>query len=234
MAAKNSIKQYLPNSYYHLYNRGVEKRSIFLDKQDYKVFLSYMKEYLTFKDVDNLREKLSKVETSYEEKDQILKKIKLNNFFGEITLLCYCLMENHFHLLIKQLSEYSIDKFMNSICLRYSMYFNRKYERVGKLFQGVYKAVRVETDEQLLQLTRYIHLNPLGNNTSNINLETILLSQPSSYPNFTGMVNQSWLNPSDILSRFNKNSPQDDYKNFVYSGVNKTYLLNQKVSIDTI
>src|SRR3989344_7551887 len=150
MPAKNSVKQYLENGYYHIYNRGVEKRNIFLDQQDYGVFLSYLKEYLSPKNEKELQEKLSNPNTSYKEKDKILKALRMNNFFGEITLLAYCLMPNHFHFFIKQKSAVSIDKFMNSIGTRYTMYFNRKYKRVGSLFQAVYKAVLVSHEEQFI------------------------------------------------------------------------------------
>lgn len=157
MPARNSIKQYIENSYYHLYNRGVEKRLIFLDQQDYTVFLSYLKDYLLPKDEDRLRDQLSDPNTSYKEKDKILKRLRLNNFYEEITLLAYALMPNHFHFFIKQKSALSIDKFMQSLCTRYTMYFNRKYRRVGSLFQAVYKAVLVDTEEQFVYLSKYVH-----------------------------------------------------------------------------
>src|SRR3989338_9403043 len=143
MPAKNSIKVYAENSYYHIYNRGVEKRSIFQDAQDYGVFLSYLKDYLTPKNEGELQNKLSAPNTSYKEKDKILKLLRLNNFYGEITLLAYCLMTNHFHFFVKQKSALSIDKFMQSLCTRYTMYFNRKYRRVGSLFQAVYLLIKV-------------------------------------------------------------------------------------------
>lgn len=161
MPAKNSLKIYTPNSYYHLYNRGVEKRIIFIDEQDYHVFLSYLKEYLIPKDELALRKRLADSNTSYKEKDKILKALRMNNFSEEIFLVAYCLMPNHFHLLIKQSDELSIDRIMNSLGTRYTMYFNRKYKRVGPLYQDVYKAVLVRTDEQLLHLSRYIHRNPI-------------------------------------------------------------------------
>src|SRR3990170_2216093 len=100
MPAKNRIKEYSENSYYHIYNRGVEKRLIFLDQQDYGVFLSYLKEYLLPKNEKELFSRLSNPTLSPKEKDKILKLLRLNNFAGEITLLAYCLMPNHFHLLI--------------------------------------------------------------------------------------------------------------------------------------
>lgn len=157
MASKNSRKTYAEQSYYHIYNRGVEKRHIFLDSQDYGVFLSYLKQYLSPKDEKALSAKLSNPTISAQEKDKVLKLLRLNNFYNEIFLLAFCLMPNHFHFLIKQVGALSIDKFMNSLALRYAVYFNRKYKRIGGLFQDVYKAVSVETDEQLLHLSRYIH-----------------------------------------------------------------------------
>lgn len=237
MAAKNSVKIYLPNSYYHLYNRGVEKRKIFIDEEDYHVFLSYLKEYLSLKDIDELRNKLSDKNINSIERDLLLKQIQRNNFYEEIQLLCYCLMPNHFHLLIKQFLENSIDKFMNSLCLRYSMYFNRKYNRVGKLFQGVYKAVLMENDEQLLYLTKYIHLNPFDYKIfkkidRSSDITRMLTSQPSSYLNYLGKIKQSWVLPKDILAFLNKNNPESSYQSFIESSFIQTSILNPKYLID--
>src|SRR3989344_6311854 len=152
MPAKNRLKQYTENGYYHMYNRGTEKRKIFLDKQDYNVFLSYLKEYLLPKSEKELLEKLSDPLLSGTERDKILKILRLNNFSGEITLLAYCLMPNHFHFFIKQKSKGAIDKIMNSLGTRYTMYFNKKYKRVGSLYQGVYKGVLVTNQEHYLHL----------------------------------------------------------------------------------
>ena len=109
MPSRNSVKQYINEGYYHIYNRGVEKRSIFQDIQDYLVFLSYLKQYLLPKNEEELKEKLSDLNTSYKEKDKIIKLLQLNNFADEITFLAYCLMPNHFHFFIKQKSAGSID-----------------------------------------------------------------------------------------------------------------------------
>ena len=120
MASKNSVKIYSPDTYYHLYNRGVEKRLIFQDEQDYAVFLSYLKEYLSPKNTTQLRQKLNCIDSSGKERDEILKAIRMNNFSDEVSLYAFCLMPNHFHLLIKQAQADSIDKFMNS-CLFYCL-----------------------------------------------------------------------------------------------------------------
>lgn len=202
MPSKNSTKIYIENGYYHIYNRGVEKRLIFLDEQDYGVFLSYLKEYLMPKDEKELCEKLADQKTSYKEKDKILKLLRLNNFNQEIVLLAYCLMPNHFHFFIKQKSAGTIDKFMNSLATRYTMYFNHKYKRVGSLYQDVYKAVLINTEDQFLHLSRYIHKQAFPH-------------QPSSYPEYIETRKTLWIYPEEVLSYFSRTNPSLSYKNFV-------------------
>lgn len=210
MPAKNSRKQYSQNGYYHIYNRGVEKRIIFQDQQDYSVFLSYLKEYLLPKNEKALNERLSDPQISPKEKDKVLKSLRINNFAKEITLLAYCLMPNHFHFFIKQKGVGSIDSFMNSLATRYTMYFNRKYKRVGHLYQGVYKAVLVASEPQFLHLSRYIHKQALR-------LQGLALreKQPCSYPEYLGQRKTEWVHPEEILSYFDKENPKLSYENFV-------------------
>lgn len=210
MPAKNSIKQYVDNSYYHLYNRGVEKRLIFLDQQDYAVFLSYLKTYLLPKNEKELHERLLDENISYKERDKILKLLRLNNFADEITLLAYCLMPNHFHLFIKQKSSLSIDKFMQSLCTRYTMYFNRKYKRVGSLFQAVYKAVLISHETQFIYLSKYIHKQALASQG-----DTWEAKQPSSYLMYLGKENIEWVQSDEVLSFFSKTNPKMSYREFV-------------------
>ncbi|MFH1833289.1 MAG: transposase [Candidatus Levyibacteriota bacterium] len=91
------------------------------------------------------------------------KKFKNKNFDKNpkiVEIICYCLMPNHFHLLLKQLKDNGIQEFLSKVANSYAKYFNTKYKRVGPLLQGQFKAVTVETDEQLVHLSRYIHLNP--------------------------------------------------------------------------
>lgn len=216
MPGRNTRKQYSQNSYYHLYNRGVEKRLIFQDSQDYGVFLSYLKDYLMPKDEKALRSQLSNPILSYKDRDKILKLLMLNNFTEEISLLAFCLMPNHFHFQIKQLGEFSIDKFMNSLATRYSMYFNRKYKRVGPLYQGVYKAVLVTTDEQLLQLSRYIHKQALALQGHALERGMKgMKEQPSSYLDYIEKRKIPWVHPEEILNFFSKSNPNFSYEAFV-------------------
>ncbi len=210
MPARNTVKQFIPDAYYHIYNRGVEKRDIFCDKQDYLVFLSYLKTYLEPKERVILEAAFTHPLTCWADKDKLIKLMRLNNFYDTLKLVSYCLMSNHFHLLVKQGAKNTIDKFMNSLCTRYSMYFNRKYKRVGPLFQGVYKAVLVETDEQLLYLSAYIHRNPLKI------LQGIALQnyQYSSYAKYLGLKKTRWINSQIILANFAE-SGVNSYRSFV-------------------
>lgn len=208
MPAKNSIKQFVANSYYHLYNRGVEKRIICIDEQDYAVLLSYLKTYLLPRDDQALRNIILSETRSYHEKSQASRLLNMNNFFSSVELVAFCLMSNHFHFLVKQKNENDIDRFMNSLFTRYSMYFNRRYKRVGPLFQGLYKAVLVTNDNQLLHLSRYIHRNPLQKGSA---LRGYTFS---SYPSYLGLQKTEWIHSESILSFFNK-SNKTSYESFV-------------------
>lgn len=207
MPAKNVLKLYIENGYYHIYNRGVEKRIIFVDAQDYKVFLNYLKVYL------QPQEQSTKVvsidNTSFKAIERPLK-----NFHQEVELLAYCLMPNHFHLLIKQKGHRSIEFFMRALGTKYSGYFNKKHQRVGPLFQGPYKAALIENDEYLLHLSRYIHLNPYKD--SPLPLANI----HSSYPDYLEKRQTPWLNTQPVLSFFQtakktKLKAISSYQNFV-------------------
>lgn len=216
MAAKNSIKTYVQNSFYHIYNRGVEKRNIFQDSQDFSVFCSYLKNYLLPKNETELKSIIISTDNPSKEKQKAIKLLQLKNFSGKIELHAFALLPNHFHLLIWQETENDIDSFMNAVGTRYASYFNRRNKRVGPLYQGVYKAVLVKTDEQLLHLSRYIHLNPLRY----LNLPFAKWREieiPFSLPNYLGFQQAAWVNTDYILNYFRKNNPQEDYQKFLSS-----------------
>ncbi len=217
MPAKNRLKTYVPESYYHLYNRGVQKQRVFRDSQDYSVFLSYLKTYLEPKDLDALNHCMLDQEVSYKVRDQARQLLRMNNFSDQISLLCYSLMPNHFHFLLYQKGESDIDFFMNSLGTRYSMYMNKKYKFVGPLFQSVYKGVLIDTDEQLLYTTRYIHRNIID-----LPQYKILASKgqafrgylPSSYLEYLGLRKTKWVHPEIVLSYFSKRRGMT-YESFV-------------------
>lgn len=228
MPAKNEVKLYVEEGIYHLYNRGVEKRLIFLDKQDYAVFLSYLKAYLLPKDEKQLRVQFSSANISSEEKEKISTLLRLKNFYQEIILLAYNLMPNHFHFLLKQKSARAIVSFMTSLLTRYTMYFNKKYKRVGPLYQGSYKGVLVETDAQLLELSRYIHRN------SFMEFKGLPLRDYSysSYPNYLGVRHSRWLNTQEILSFFSQAHPNLSYEVFVEESEDRELIVKLLIEED--
>lgn len=205
MPSKNIVKEYVENGYYHIYNRGVEKREIFLDEQDCVILLHYLKLYL------------SPVE---ELKHLDLPGLRLQRFIRlnlslEVDLLAFSIMPNHIHLQIKQITRDGIIKLMRRLSTGYVMYFNKKYRRVGALFQNTYKAALIETDEYLLHLSRYIHLNP-----AKITHKKINFNEFSSYPYYLGQKNASWVKPQEILSYFRSAQRKDlkdtlSYQSFV-------------------
>jgi len=129
----------------------------------------------------------------------------------QISILCYCLMPNHFHFLLKQEGEISVTNFIHRMLISYCMYFNKKYNTVGRLFQGPFKAKLVEGEEYLLQLSRYIHLNP-GEIFKTRSLKNYLWS---SYLDYIGKRNRGLCETDLILSYFSKTVPGLSYQNFV-------------------
>lgn len=202
MPTKNSRKVFIEQGYYHLYNRGVAKQDIFREKDDYRVFLRFLKEYLLPQDHPDVKKF-----------QELTPRRHPINCFEHIKLLAYCLMPNHFHLLVKNLSQRGIERFMRAMGTNYTMYFNRKYERVGPLCQGIYKAVLIETNEQLVYTSKYIHRNP-----KTISLARVGPLQEysySSYPNYLGKRDQDWIDIDEILAFFSNAMPTNSYQAFV-------------------
>ncbi len=133
--------------YYHLYNRGTEKRVIFNESRDYERFVSLL--YLCNGKIPIVYRELPREELFTIERGETLAAIG-----------AYCLMPNHFHILVREKIENGISAFMKKLLTAYSMYFNKKYERTGSLFEGTFKAKHADTDPYLKYLFSYIHLNP--------------------------------------------------------------------------
>ncbi len=134
--------------YFHIYNRGVDKRSIFEDEQDLRRFLMSMREFNTTVPVGGIYM-------------ASLKKRKESNLARHpiVSIVSYCLNKNHFHLILRPLTEKGGSLYMQRLCAGYTKYFNEKYSRSGALFQGKYKRVLIETNEQLLHVHAYVSVN---------------------------------------------------------------------------
>lgn len=181
--------------FYHVYNRGSEKRPLFVNDRDRNRFIKTIKYY----QLEGPKPKFSNLMKFRIWKPDLNKKI--------VEIICYCLMPNHFHFLLKQVRDGGVTEFISKLSNSYTKYFNTKHNRVGPLFQGEFKAVLVESDEQLLHLSRYIHLNPL---VSFITRDLDLYPW-SSYKEYISNI-EGLCNKNEVLGFFK--TPKD-YQQFV-------------------
>lgn len=210
MPSKNVVKEFEADAVYHVYNRGVEGRDIFMDERDYSVFLSFLK-YALLSDTEHQKEEV--VDNSLLSDAQRFN-LRREGLADKVDLISFCLMPNHFHLLLYQHTDDGITKLMRSIVTGYVMYFNKRHKRTGSLFQGVYKASRIKTDSYWQHVSRYIHLNP-------VDLGTDYRDYPySSYRFFAGKASAEWVKPELVMQGFRGPS---DYERFV-----KDYLPRRK------
>ena len=155
LMSRNNI--FAPGEFYHVYNRGVEKRKIFCTKTDYERFIALL--FLC-----NSRARVHMA-------DIIPRGLTSWNLQGITELFergeelvdigAYCLMPNHFHLIIREKSEKGLSLFMQKVTTGYTMYFNTLNKRTGALLQGTFKSTHVENDRYLKYLISYLHLNPI-------------------------------------------------------------------------
>ena len=168
------------NAFYHITSRGIERRSIFLDRNDRNRFLFY------------LRENMQRY---------------------NVIMFAYVLMKNHYHLFIETLSP-NLSRFMHDVNTSYTVYFNRRRNRVGPLLQGRYKSILVDSETYLLELSRYIHLNPIRASVVE-NAEEYMWS---SYRVYLGKDKDQLVDTSWAQERFGRRW-RVKYREFVQQGV---------------
>lgn len=190
------IIPFVNGQFYHVYNRGSEKRQIFDTKKDFQHFIKAIKYY----QLEGPKPKFSRFSSISLFKPELSKKI--------VDIIAYCLMPNHFHFLVRQTKDGGITEFISKLTNSYTRFYNTKYNRIGPLFQGEFKAVLVEYDEQLLHLSRYIHLNPLVAYL----IKDLTDYEWSSYNEYVNNKKEGICSKQEILAFFN--SPKE-YKQFI-------------------
>lgn len=154
--------QFATNEIYHIYNRGVEKRKIFLEDNDYLRFIHNLFEFNDTKPAPSFIMRYSKQKKQFPDNNSDFVNPNIREPRTPIVeVLAFCLMQNHYHLLLKQNIDNGIVQFMRKLGCGYANYFNQKYKRVGSLFQGRFKAVLVQNESHFIYLPYYIHFNPL-------------------------------------------------------------------------
>ncbi len=210
--------QFVNNEIYHLCNRGVDKRQIFMDDSDSFRFIHNLFEFndqepaIFFRGSSNTTATKEKYGVGPRTLSAIVEKearTKPRELLVEI--LVWCLMPNHYHLLVRQLVDGGVSLFMKKLNGGYTCSFNIKYERSGSLFQGKFKAVRLATDAHFSHIPFYIHLNPLD------------LIEPS----WKGQGVKDYKKAIDFLEQYRFSSHMDyiDKKNFPSVG-QRDFLLN--------
>lgn len=190
--------------YYHVLNRGVAQQLIFSDKRDYKQMLLGLS-YYRFA-TPPVRLSLFKT-LSLENRTYLWKELQNKNE-KLVEIIAFALMPNHFHLLLRQEAENGISTYMRRLSNSYTRFFNTKSVRNGPIFQGAFKAVHISTDDQLLHVSRYIHLNPV---VSYVIQEKNMWSYSfTSLPEYLGYPDITL--PAPVLSQF---FSKDEYKRFV-------------------
>jgi len=193
--------------FYHVFNRSINNQPIFVNKRDCQRFIDLLFFY----------QKNPKIRFSHfmnlplKERVSVFEQLNKNKKLAEIS--AFVLMPNHFHLLLQQKEQDGISLLLSRLTNSFTRYYNTKNNRKGDLFESVFKAVRVETEEQLIHLSRYIHINPV---VSFVVDEKNLISYPfSSFPAY--LKGESlFLDLKPVLTHFK--NPQN-YKKFVFDQI---------------
>lgn len=241
----NRKEKLVTGEYYHVYNRGVEKRRIFLGQKDYQRFEDLLFHYLLtdekYSDAKATADSLAKQtsqkvqsapeaasgETSADEQRQINHQRGRLGFLAPVALIAYVLMPNHFHLLLKQLIDRGTTNYLHRVTTSLTNYFNKKNERVGPLLQGRFKYKRIESEEQLLYGSKYIHRNPVElGQTKTATADNLLNYRWSSLPDYLSGSN-GFLLKDPVLGTF---ASPGKYRQFVF----EDYDEKQTASLDVL
>jgi len=165
---------FVQKEYYHIYNRGVDKRNIFTEPKELLRFLKSVKEFNTVELLDSIAENERRTNRELNSRPKKL-----------VNIVAYCLNQNHFHFILEPLVNEGVQKFMHRLSTGYTNYFNEKHKRNGALFQGRYKAKHISSNEYLLHLGVYVNLNNLIHN--NMNKEWMTKLPFSSFDEYKGI-----------------------------------------------
>ena len=148
--------EFANDEYYHIYNRGVDKREVFLCEKDYLRFLICLREFNSKELTVSLRDKQKLQKRSFGLARSFASGVSRERL---VDIVCYCLNPNHYHFILKQVRDRGIEKFMQRLGTSYTKYFNIKYNRTGILFQGPFKSIHIDSNEYLLYLSAYVNAN---------------------------------------------------------------------------
>lgn len=199
--------RFVTDEIYHALNHGIDPFQTFTNEGDYRRALLTLEFYRLVTPPMRLSQLLSLEKSSQE---QILRNIKQEE--RRVDILSFCFMPNHFHLLLRQKKDRGVSKFMSDFQNSYTRFFNTKHERKGPLFLRPFKAVRIHTEEQLLHVSRYQHLNAYSV-TIVRSFEQLERYPWSSLSEYLGLTNRDLCEKETVLSQF---KDIDSYKSFIF------------------
>ena len=191
--------KFATQEFYHIYNRGVDKRDIFMDSDDVARFLVCISIFNTKDPVGSVYEH-SREEIRF---GSLASKKKLVNF------VAYCLNQNHYHFILEPLVDDGIQKFMHRLSTGYTNYFNEKYKRSGSLFQGTYKAIHINSNEYLLHLSAYVNLNHKVHKS--LNKKWMKELNISSFKEYAGKMQKQFCAKNIILGQFGSGKEYESF-----------------------
>ncbi|MFA5872011.1 MAG: transposase [Parcubacteria group bacterium] len=196
--------QLATNEYYHIYNRGVDKRKVFLDDLDYLRFLKSMKEFNSLEPIGSLYEKYlrEKKNGNYNGSSTSIMEVELPKL---VEIIAYCLNPNHYHFILRQVAEKGIEKFMQRLGTSYTKYFNQKNSRTGALFGGKFKSSHIAPNA-LLYLSAYVSCNS--------EIHGIAKAENyhwCSFPEFIGKRKEGLCETKEILGQFKSGQEYFDF-----------------------
>lgn len=205
---------FVNEEFYHVFNRGVDKRIIFTDKYDMDRFLKSLIEFNVVDPIGSLYENSRKQGGG--ETATLGKKL--------VNIITYCLNPNHYHLILEQLVDGGVSEFMKRLG-GYTWYFNNKYERSGSLFQGVFKSVHIDSNEYLLHVSAYTNLN---DRVHKLNGKTLnLIPSRSSWGEYINNKDVSGICEKEIILGQFKNV--DEYKKFALASLESIIQTKEKL-----
>jgi REP element-mobilizing transposase RayT len=218
--------------FYHIYNRGTDKRNIFSDENDLNRFLQSMQEFNVLDPIGSIYEHCRTKKTPPPQFGSLASKLHKRDD-PLVNIVAYCLNPNHYHLILEQISENGIEKFMQRLGTGYSKYFNNKNERSGGLFEGKFQAIHIDSNEYLLHVSVYVNLNDrvhgFGSKASKLQKQKEgVVKSKSSWDEYMGLSKIQLCKKDKILGQFKNKKECKIFAENTFVAIREKKILSQE------
>lgn len=219
--------------FYHIYNRGTDKRIIFSDEDDLNRFIQSIQEFNKIDPIGSIYQHCRSWNQSQVQFGSKASKSDKKNKKEDVlvNIVAYCLNPNHYHFILEQVSEKGIEKFMQRLGTGYSKYFNNKNERSGSLFEGKFKAIHIDSNEYFLHVSVYVNLNDrvhgFGSKASKYHGKNVVKSR-SSFDEYRGNAREGLCEKKSILGQFKNKKEYETFSKNTLVGIREKKILAQE------